>query len=123
MSYDYIQQYYKVPAEHGRRVRYTDGQSPKEGVICGSTNQYIHIHFDGDKKPRGPFHPTCGIEYLGMGDVPKLTRSQERYARYRSVADCFDSFASFLHHEKQERHAKACGFSSVSDYEKWLRTI
>ena len=118
MSFDYIQQYYKVPAETGRRVRYKD----KEGVITRSLNQYIEIHFDGDKKPSGPFHPTDGITYLGMGDVPKLTRSQLRWQRYRESDGAFDNFRQFLAYEKTEKKASDLGFSSVSAYYSWLRS-
>jgi hypothetical protein len=118
MSFQYIQDYYKVPAETGRRVSYQG----KEGVITRAINQYIEIHFDGDKKPRGPFHPTCDITYLGMGKVPKLTASQLRYRRYREN-DCFDNFRQFLAYEKDERDASKCGFNSVRAYRDWLRTI
>ena len=31
---------------------------------------------------------------------PKLTRSQQRFARYRRVADCFESFKDFLKYEQ-----------------------
>lgn len=74
MTFDYIRNYYKVPAEEGRRVRYKG----REGVIVDTNGHYIDIHFDGDKKRIGPFHPTDGIEYLGMGPVPKLTREAKR---------------------------------------------
>lgn len=120
MSMTYIQDYYQVPAEVGRRVEYTDSKGSREGVITGNHNQYIVIWFDGDKKPAGVFHPTHGIKYLGMGVVPKRTRSQERYARYREIADCFDSFRQFLLYEKVEREAQKCGFSNVYDYQRWL---
>lgn len=65
MKYDqfqYIRDYYRVEAYKGKRVRY-DG---KDGSITKSNGQYIYILFDGDKKERGPFHPTDGIEYLSV---------------------------------------------------------
>ena len=121
---NYIQQYYHVPAETGRRVRYTESSgNAKEGVITDASTHYIYIHFDGEKKPKGPFHPTDSMEYLGMGKVPKMTRSQQRYARFKSGDGLWDTFADFLAYEQQEREARKYGFSSVSDYESWLRTL
>jgi len=117
--FEYIRTYYGVPAERGRRVNI----GGLNGVITKAINQYIEVHFDGDKKPRGPFHPTSEVTYLGMGDVPKMTRAQERYRRYREVADCFDSFWQFLLHEKDERAAKRLGFSDASQYRNWRRSL
>jgi hypothetical protein len=43
--------------------------------------------------------------YLGTPIVgqrqepPKLTRSQARFARYREVSDCFESFRDFIKYE------------------------
>jgi len=34
---------------------------------------------------------------------PKLTRSQERYRRYRDVSECFKNFRAFLEYEKHQR--------------------
>lgn len=77
---EYIRNHYGVPAEIGRRVEYTGGKIPKQGVIVGASNQYISIHFDGDKKPTKHFHPTWKMKYLDMGVVPKIkqTRLQAR---------------------------------------------
>lgn len=119
MSFDYIREYYRVPAEAGRRVRY-DG---KEGVITRARNQYVMIYFDGDKNERGPFHPTDGVTYLGMGKVPKRSRSQERYRRYREADGAFDSFHHFLLYGKLERRARRLGFNSVSELQRWEATI
>lgn len=123
MSFQYIQDYYGVPAQVGRRVEYQDGEKTVQGVITGCRNQYVVIHFDGDKKPRGCYHPKDGITYLGMGKVPKMTASQKRYARYQSIADCFDSFKTFLGYEKEEREAKRLGFSSPSEMNRYLTEI
>lgn len=114
--FTYIRDYYQVPAEVGRRVRF---EGKKEGVITSATNQYINIHFDGEKKPRGPFHPTWEMEYLEMGAVPKMTRSQERYARYRSGDGAWDNFRQFLGYEKEERRAHRLGFSDVGQLHRW----
>lgn len=118
---EYIQDNYGVPARVGRRVKYTDSKGSREGTIIGNYGHYLKIWMDGDKKPHGVYHPTDSIEYLGMADkLPKMTRSQERYARYREVADCFDSFRQFLMNEKDERDAQKCGFGNVYDYRRWL---
>lgn len=122
MSFQYIQDYYKVPAEVGRRVE-VKGNPTKQGVIVGSRNQYIIIHLDGEKKPRGYFHPVDGITYLEMGKVPKMTRSQQRWQRYQSLRECFDNFAQFLAYEKDEKDARACGFSDAFEYRRWLATL
>lgn len=60
--YEYVRGYYNVPAFIGMRVRVKD----REGVLVKprSADQYVHILFDGDKRPRGPYHPTDGITYL-----------------------------------------------------------
>lgn len=105
MSLEYIQSYYQVPAQIGRRVSYADQGTNRQGVIVGHQNQYIIIHLDGEKKPRGCFHPTHGITYLETGKVPKVTRAQARYARYRRSVDCFGSFREFLAYEAQEKKA------------------
>lgn len=60
--YAYVRSYYDVPAYVGMRVRV----GIKEGALVKApgADQYIHILFDGDKRPRGPYHPTDGITYL-----------------------------------------------------------
>ena len=64
-SYDYVRRYYGVPAYVGVRVSYLD----KQGVIVAPRHggQYVDIHFDGDKRPSGPYHPTDGIVYQPVG--------------------------------------------------------
>jgi hypothetical protein len=65
-AFDYISNYYGQEVYIGRRVEYTgtDGQV-KQASVCGVKNQYIKLHFDGDKKPHnGVFHPTDGVKYL-----------------------------------------------------------
>ncbi len=80
LSLDYIRNYYKVPAEEGRIVE-IDGE---RGVIIGGRNSYIKVLLDKDEPGQhsaGCYHPTCGVEYLGIGRirVKKLTRSQKNY--------------------------------------------
>lgn len=90
---EYVRQYYGVPAVIGRRVSFQG----RGGVIAADRGNYIGVNFDEDK-PGEIFnlHPTYEVEYLGMGKVRKLTRSQQRYQDYLSVADCYDSFAAWL---------------------------
>lgn len=65
MSLEYIRRYYDVPAYRDRRVRYTGGKEPREGVITNSFGQYLRIRFDGETETEpGKFHPTWKIEYL-----------------------------------------------------------
>jgi hypothetical protein len=62
--YEYVRNYYKVPAFIGTRVRIRQ----QEGVLVNHRpgDQYVYILLDGDKKSSGPYHPTDGIEYLGV---------------------------------------------------------
>lgn len=63
--FEYIRNYYGVPANKGQRVELTHRGLLRQGEICGAHNQYIKIRFDSDAKPyNGVFHPTDGIKYL-----------------------------------------------------------
>lgn len=92
MQCQYVQDYYGVPAEIGRRVTVNG----KPGVIAEDRGHYIGVLFD-DNKPNdiSPCHPTWQVEYLGMGPVRKMTRSQQRYRRFLEYGDSFDSFIDF----------------------------
>ena len=92
MSFLYVREYYKVPAEVGRRVE-IDG---KPGIIAEDRGNYIGVNLDADKPGVvRNFHPTCGVVYLGMGVVRKMTRSQENYRRFlRSDSGC--SFGEWM---------------------------
>ena len=69
---------------------------------------YIGVVMDGDKPTNvQPYHPTWMVEYLDMGEVPKLTRSQQRYRAYLRVADCYDDFHHFLKCESASRNFKS----------------
>ena len=98
MSCEYVRQYYGVPAEIGRRVI----AYGKPGVIAADRGNYIGVLFDVDSPNRiSNCHPTGHVEYLGMGEIRKMTRSQARYRRYLDVGDCFDSFRDFLDYDSQ----------------------
>lgn len=63
--YDYVRRCYHVPAYVGVRVKVKD----REGVLVAprSSDQYVHIRFNGETRVTGPFHPTDGVEYLVEG--------------------------------------------------------
>jgi hypothetical protein len=93
MSFEYVRKYYGVPACIGRRVK-VDGQP---GIIAEDRGHYIGVNFDSDKPGHiENAHPTWKVEYLGMGKIRKMTRSQARYQKYLDVSDCYESFAEFL---------------------------
>lgn len=118
--FKYIRDHYGVPAEIGRRVT-IDG---KPGIITADRGNYIGVTLDSEKPGRiSNYHPTDGVEYLGMGKVRKVSKSRERYQRYLSIADIFGSFRDFLAYEKTEREARRLGFSSVSEYQQWSREV
>lgn len=93
MSCEYVRDYYGVPAVIGRRVVVYG----KPGIIAADRGNYIGVNFDADKPGViSNAHPTSEVEYGHMGTVRKMTRSQQRYAEYCEVSDCFDSFGDFL---------------------------
>ena len=92
MSFEYVVSNYNVPAEYGRCVRYKG----KEGVITEDRGNYIGVTFN-DEKPGtvSNFHPkTDGLEYLGIGKIRKITKSQLRYRDYLH-SEYPGSFAEF----------------------------
>lgn len=71
-----------------------------------------------DHGPQGMYGGMHGFQVTEQGQravtqlspsPPKLSRSQQRFARYRKVADCFESFRAFLEYEKRERMQRICG--------------
>ena len=87
MDFQYINQYYKVPAEYGRRIEF---EGKRKGIIVQCQGNYIGVNFD-DRKPNqiDTLHPTDKVKYLEIGKVRKTTRSQQRYQDYMD-ADWFD---------------------------------
>lgn len=88
----YVRQHYGVPAALGRRVT-IDGKS---GVIAADRGHYIGVNFDADKP--GVIcnaHPTWEAQYLDMGVVRPMTRSQRRFAAFLE-ADSGLSFGEWL---------------------------
>lgn len=93
MSYQYIRDYYHVPAEYGRRVICYG----EPGIIVEDRGNYIGVNLDKDKPcVIGSYHPTDQVEYLEIGKPRKMTRSQQRYRDYLKVGECYDSFIHYL---------------------------
>lgn len=65
--YDYIRNYYSVPAYVGMRVKVRG----REGALVEAkhSQMYVHILLEGDKRS-DVYHPTDGVEYLPAGQVP-----------------------------------------------------
>lgn len=93
MNFQYVREYYGVPAEIGRRV--VVGGKP--GVIAEDRGHYIGVNFDADKPGIvRNCHPTCDVVYGEMGQIRRATRAQRRYQDYLRVADCYEGFGHFL---------------------------
>ncbi len=92
MSCEYVKDYYQVPAEIGRRIV----MMGRPGIIAEDRGHYIGVNFDADK-PGVVFnvHPTDEVEYLEMGKVREMTRSQKRYQRWLEYGDGFYSFLDY----------------------------
>ena len=96
----YIKDYYKVPADIGRRVTVNG----KQGIIAEDRGHHIGVNFDEDKPGSiSPAHPTWKVEYLNMGVIRKMTRSQKRYRDFITGPDCYDNFADFLGIKERRR--------------------
>lgn len=78
--FEYIRNYYRVPAYRGSRVEVEHNGKLKQGTITGAHNQYIKITFDGEKKPAGVFHPTDGIKYITRSPTPAADLADMRDA-------------------------------------------
>lgn len=94
MAFEHIIKTYGVPACIGRRV-VVDGEA---GIIAEDRGSYIGVLFD-NQKPNCILncHPTWEVEYQGLGEVRKMTRSQKRYQEYLNQRDYNDqSFAEWL---------------------------
>lgn len=97
MSYEYVNQYYRINACTGRRVI----AYGEPGVIAQDKGNYIGILLDKDEPGDiEPYHPIDGIEYLdevvAVRQLPARKRkSKERYKRFLEYGDCFESFIDF----------------------------
>lgn len=102
MICEYVQKTYGVPAEIGRRVMVYG----RPGIIAADRGHYIGVNFDADKPGviRNA-HPTSEVQYLEMGEVRRMTKSQERYQRYLGVSECFNSFLDFCRYDAHRNAA------------------
>ncbi len=93
MNFEYVKNYYEVPACFGRAIEHNGNP----GIIVEDRGHYIGVNFDKDK-PGIIFnvHPTDKVEYFGIGKIRKMSRSQKRYQDYLKVADGYESFAHFF---------------------------
>ncbi len=92
MNCEYIRNYYKVPAEIGRRVIV----GGKPGIIAADRGHHIGVNFDASKP--GVImnaHPTSEVEYLEMGTIRKPSRHAARYQRFLEYGDSFSSFLDY----------------------------
>jgi hypothetical protein len=93
MTFEYIKEYYQVPADIGRRV-IVDG---KHGTIIKDMGNYIGVNFDSDKAGiASACHPTWEVTYGEMGKIRKPSRSAARYQRYLASDGIYENFKQFL---------------------------
>lgn len=80
MSLKYIREYYKVPADLGRKVKVK--AVDKFGVIIGSHDMYVIVRMARDSRGREfTFHPS-DLEYLEMDEnMRRLLEMIEREKR------------------------------------------
>lgn len=95
MEFEYIQNYYKVPAEINREIEYEG----RKGIITQDKGNYIGVRFyDDDKQKTFTLHPTYNVVYLETFGKPKKvknSRSKQRYLEYLE-SDGYNSFAEYL---------------------------
>jgi hypothetical protein len=65
-NFDYIRDYYQVPARLRGRVRY-EGRG---GTIIGAKGQYLRVQLDDETTP-GTFHPTWHLTYTDAATDPE----------------------------------------------------
>ena len=68
-QFEYVNTYYQLNLKKHTPVIDKDG---KRGQVVKAKGQYIYIQWDGEDKPKGPYHPTSELKYpdlLGKGGV------------------------------------------------------
>ena len=97
--FEYINKTYGVNACIGRKVMVNG----KSGVIAKDCGHYIGVNFNDDKPGViSNCHPTWKVEYLGIGKIRKLTKSQERGQRWLEYGDMFESFMDFVYWDMEQ---------------------
>lgn len=100
-EFEYVKEYYKVPAEFGRDVIV----GKRKGTITKDMGNYIGVTFHDDEKRNSyPCHPTSEVKYLETFThlsklKPKNSRSKERYLNYLE-SDSSLSFGEWLKRNK-----------------------
>ncbi len=70
-QFEYINRAYRLSMRRGSAVEYTgDKGTPKRGFVTSADGGYINIRFVGEKRTRGPFHPTWEMRHLGKEPTP-----------------------------------------------------
>jgi len=95
MEFDYIQSYYKVPAELHREIEFEG----RKGLIVQDKGNYIGVQFyDDEKVATHSLHPTYNVVYLESFGKPKKVKNQRSKQRYLDYLDNdgFGSFAEYL---------------------------
>lgn len=110
-NYEYVRDHYGVDACIGRKIDFKG----RKGIISEDRGHYIGVTFD-DEKPGtvSNLHPTWKVEYLGMGKVRKMTRSQQNYQDYLR-SECVESFSEWMGFGIKKKH-DSCVFGSSSIY-------
>ena len=100
-DFDYVREYYGVPACIGRRVI----AYGKPGIVAEDRGNYIGILLDSDKPGNvNNYHPCDGIKYLPeIGKVRQPGRSQARYQRFLEYSDGFNTFLDFCRWDSRVR--------------------
>jgi len=73
MEFEYIINYYKVPAEMHREIEFED----RKGIIVKDKGNYIGVQFyDDEKNTTHTLHPTYNMTYLESFGTPKKVKNQ-----------------------------------------------
>jgi hypothetical protein len=96
MNFEYVRQYYGVPAEMHREVVV----GGKKGVITKDMGHYIGVVFYEEKsKFPLPCHPTSAVKYLDtFNNKPPKDKNHHSKQRYRDylASDCVETFREWL---------------------------
>jgi hypothetical protein len=77
------------------------------GIITEDRGHYIGVNFDSTKAGViSNCHPTWKAEYLGMGKIRTITKSQQRYRRFLEYGDSFDSFLDFCRWDSEQANSQ-----------------
>jgi len=95
MAFEYIIDYYKVPAEINREIEF-DG---RKGMIVEDRGNYIGVNFYDDKPDTvKSLHPTYNVTYLESFGKPRAIKNRASKQRYQDYLhnDGYGDFAEYL---------------------------